>query len=143
MMSRSACHVPVFVAAATFALMSALPADARMLPRFNQQKNMRVSASFQTIVPISGPANVEAEARATEDARRSLYEIASRECSVIIKVFKGTCRISNLNVRSYVQNRGNGVRQIQVSASANYIVTRNPPDSPVESKDDDQRGKKL
>lgn len=132
-------RTPIILAAATFAFMAAAPADARSFSMMRGQQGMRVSASFQTIVPITGQSNVEEEAKATESARQSLYEIASRECSVITKVFKGKCKISNLNVRSYVQNRGNGLRQIQVSASATYIVTPERDDS----EDRDRDGKKL
>ncbi|MCC2095473.1 MAG: hypothetical protein KDJ29_01195 [Hyphomicrobiales bacterium] len=130
--------VPI-LAAALAAGLAASSADARSFYPMPGAKGMRVSASFQTMVPISGPSNVEAETKATESARRSLYEIAARECEVITRVFKGDCRIINLSVRSYVRDRGNGIRQISISANATYSVT---PDQEMD-RDTGDRGKKL
>jgi hypothetical protein len=131
------------LAAALAACLSAPSADARSFYPMPGMKGMRISASFQTNVPISGPSDVEAEAKATESARRSLYEVASRECDVITKVFKGSCRITNLNVRSYVQDRGNGLRQISVSANATYLVVPDGEDDRDGPRDGNDRGKKL
>ncbi len=120
MFNQSRKRIITALGLAAAATLYAAVAEARSFAAMG--KNMRVSASFQTVIPLAGPADVQAEAKATEDARRALYEIASRECAVITKVFKSTCHITNLNVRSYVRNRGNGIRQISINANANYLV---------------------
>lgn len=133
----------IFVAIAVLSTISVTSAtaldiqNARSLLQLQRQGGMRVTASFQTIVPITGQKSIEEEAKITESARVSLYEIASHECDVIAKVFKGNCRIMNLNMRSRIQNRSNGVRQVSINASATYLV------APEEFNDSDEQGKKL
>lgn len=106
-------------------LLAAGPVAARdmsMAQLMRGGKTMRISASFQTSVPVTGSMALEDEAKATESARKSLYQIAARECSVITQVFKGACQMASINVSSYMQDRGNGMRQIAVSANASYVV---------------------
>ena len=65
---------------------------------------------------------LQEESKAAENARQALYEIASRECEVIVRAFKGECRLMNISVNSYAQDRGNGLRGLQVSVNATYRV---------------------
>lgn len=114
-------YLPVLAALSVLTI-AANSASARDYRAMRGDSGMRVSASFQTNVPVTAPMSIEEEAKATEAARKSLYQIASRECEIITQVFKGECRMININVRSYVQDRGNGLRQISVSVNASYLV---------------------
>ncbi|MGE3247685.1 MAG: hypothetical protein AB7F96_07880 [Beijerinckiaceae bacterium] len=124
--------------AATAFLLSAATAtgaQARDIRSLMGKPGVQISSSFQTSVPVTGQMSVEEEARATESARKALYQIAARECDVIKAVFKGECRMTHLNVRSFIQDRGNGARQISVSANATYtIVSEYPPSDSGEKK---------
>ncbi len=120
-----------------FVALPAIARDSSMLRLAPGSNAMRISASFQTIVPVTGQMSLEDEAKATEIARKSLYQIAAHECAVITQVFKGNCQMVSINVSSYMQDRGNGLRQISVSANASYMVA---PDNSDQSAQD---GKKL
>ena len=85
-------------------------------------EGIQVNASFQTMVPLLTQGSLQDENKAAESARQSLYEIASRECDVISKVFNGECRLMNIGVNSHVQDRGNGLRGINISVNATFRV---------------------
>lgn len=83
---------------------------------------LQVNSSFQTMIPLTQGITASDETKATEGARERLYEMASKECDVIGRVFKGACRLLSINVNSYVQDRGNGLRGIQINVNARFSV---------------------
>ena len=109
------------VCAGIILVAATLPAAAQRVPR-SANEGLQVTSSFQTMLPVSSPMTLQEEAKASETARQALYEVASRECEVISKVFKGECRLMKINVNSYVQDRGNGLRGLQVSVNATYRI---------------------
>ena len=110
-----------YFALLALSILVASPASAQRSPR-PMSEGMQVNASFQTLIPIAPQASVQDESKATEAARQNLYELASRECEIIGRVFKGECQLVNLGVNSNVQDRGNGLRGIHISVNASFRV---------------------
>lgn len=68
-------------------------------------------------------SNSEASIKAQEDARRSLYESAARECEVLKAAIASDCRLETLNVnisRSYSSPQNEGVN---ANGNFGYRVT--------------------
>ena len=115
-------------ALASFSVICATPAlalDLSKIRSFRASPGMQITASFQTVIPVPASMSMEKQSKKTENARRALYQMADKECAIITQVFKGDCQIVRLNVRSHVQNRGNGLSRISISANANYRVRMN------------------
>lgn len=59
---------------------------------------VRAQVSITFVVPGSADdASPEAE-KLREGARKSVYEVASRECALLLSVLASDCRLQNLNV---------------------------------------------
>lgn len=63
---------------------------------FGADPIMRVTSAFRTPLPM-GDQQVP-EMKLQDEARRSLYEIAAKECAVLSSTFKAECRIVSMNV---------------------------------------------
>lgn len=83
--------------------------------------SIRVQVSIQRSMPA--PASVEDQAKAMEAARKLVYESADRECALLTEVFKGDCRLVNLNVNSSLYERGSSPPMINSNGSATYQLT--------------------
>ena len=68
----------------------------------------------------------EAQQRMEEAVRRSLYEAAMNECSVITSIFKGGCRLASLNVNSNTQERNENGYFVNGNANGTYELTVQP-----------------
>jgi hypothetical protein len=87
-----------------------------------QETWVRVQTSFNFFVP--GPTGDSEEARkSSENARRSIYEMAARECDLLRQVLAKDCRIeqvqSNIG-RQYGQQQQDGYT---VNGSVNLSIT--------------------
>jgi hypothetical protein len=68
----------------------------------------------------------EAQRRVEETVRRSLYEAAMNECTVITSVLKGVCRLASLNVNSNTQERNESAYFVNGNANGGYEITAQP-----------------
>ena len=66
---------------------------------------------------------VDEQRHAEEAVRRSLYEMAMNECSVITAIFKTRCRMASLNVNSNAQERNEALYSINGNATGTYELT--------------------
>jgi hypothetical protein len=120
----------------TFALASlllvALPASVEAQSRFNQMGNssdnppMRVQINFQTIGAMGPALSPEDQTKSGAAVRQALYKTAAGECAILSDVFKSDCKIIGLNVNSGVQNAGNGLQSVNVTANATYELAPQP-----------------
>jgi hypothetical protein len=66
---------------------------------------------------------VDEQRRVEEAVRRSLYEMAMNECTVITAVFKSGCGMASLNVNSNAQERNENLYSINGNATGTYELT--------------------
>jgi hypothetical protein len=66
---------------------------------------------------------VDEQRRVEEAVRRSLYQMAMNECTVITAVFKAGCRMASLNVNSNAQERNENLYSINGNATGTYELT--------------------
>jgi hypothetical protein len=66
---------------------------------------------------------VDEQRRVEEAVRRSLYETAMNECTVISAVFKAGCKMASLNVNSNAQERNENLYSINGNATGTYELT--------------------
>lgn len=90
---------------------SAQPAEQRTSVAMTAPKNnvrVQISMNFFVSAPTSDPS---AAVKAQEQARRTLYESAARECEVLLAVIASECRLESINVnmnRNYGQQQPEG-----------------------------------
>jgi hypothetical protein len=110
----------------------AIPASVDAQARFGQFGNspdsaaMRVQVNFQTVGTLAPAQSPEDQTASGAAIRQALYKSAAGECAVLSDVFKSDCKIVGLNVNSGVQNAGNGLQSINVTANATYELTPQP-----------------
>ena len=74
------------------------------------KNNVRVQVSMNFFVPAP-MSDSNAAVKAQEQARRTLYESAARECEVLLAVIASECRLESINVnmnRNYGQQQPEG-----------------------------------
>ena len=96
--------------------------DSRRFPGRTPDNSIRVTAQFQTVIPMTGTSEGQQET-ATTKARARLYETAQRECEILKGVFSGDCKVVNLNVSTSMQNGGVGIMALRMSINASYLIT--------------------
>jgi hypothetical protein len=86
-------RITAFVVAAT--LLSSLPAAAQAVAVERPNPPVRVNLSLSVFVP---GAVAEADDPKLRQARRSLYELAGRECELLRDVLAKDCRLEGIQV---------------------------------------------
>ncbi len=114
-------------AAALFApllvsLLLSSPVEARKMA-LPQEEIVNVNVNFNSQSPISDLSE-EAITKVRNEASRVLYEMAKKECALMLEVIAETCKLTNLNVSTQVQNYNNQApMQIYINSSANFAIT--------------------
>lgn len=87
-------------------------------------EQVRVSLSINIFVPT--PEDEGAQAlKAQEDARKMIYEAATRECETLRATIASDCRLEsiNVNVQRMLANQGYGQRNgYNISGSMSYRI---------------------
>ncbi|MBM3609044.1 MAG: hypothetical protein FJX29_11450 [Alphaproteobacteria bacterium] len=83
---------------------------------------IRITAKFNTLLPLSGVNETEHETAKTK-ARARLYELAQRECELLTAVFSSQCKIVSINVNASEQNQAGGLNILHMNISASYTIT--------------------
>lgn len=100
----------------------ASPVEARKMA-FPQEEVVNVSVSFNSQTPISDLTE-ETITRVRNEASRVLYEMAKKECALMLEVIAQTCKLTNLNVSTQIQNYNNQAPlQIYINSNANFAIT--------------------
>jgi hypothetical protein len=89
----------------------------------NHEGSVRVQSSISYFVP--GPSGDSDEAqKLRENARRSIYETAGRECELLMKTLARECRLESVN--SNISNRNYGSTQPEgftINGSMTFRIT--------------------
>lgn len=118
---------------AIFAVLSAASASAQttVIPQASNRITIaseprdaavRAQVSITFVVPgLADDASPEAE-KLREGARKSVYEVASRECALLLSVLATDCRLENLNVNISRQT-GPRTEGFVVRGTMSYRIT--------------------
>jgi hypothetical protein len=96
------------------------PADGARLSAGQIPTRIQVQMNISQRATMDG---VDGQRRVEEAVRRSLYEMAMNECTLITAIFNTGCRMASLNVNSNVQERNENVYSINGNATGTYELT--------------------
>ncbi len=86
------------------------------------QSQVRINIGMNMFVPA--PSGIDEKALAAQEkARRQIYQLAMKECTVLTETIAADCRIEGVNVNV---NRQHGQPQVEgftINANMNYRVT--------------------
>jgi hypothetical protein len=110
---------PTFVIAAILA--SCLPATAQTVLQERPNPPVRVTVGVNVFVP---GVIVGVDDPKLQQARRSLYELAGRECELLRDVIAKDCRLESIQVNfNRQQLYGQQVEGFQANANVNLQIT--------------------
>jgi hypothetical protein len=112
----------VLLALAPLALALPSAPAAAQSSAFPPTRVVNVSVNFNTQLPLPDLSE-EALAQTQKNGRLSLYRLARDECEVMRSVIAESCRLTNLNLSTQIQNHNNGQPlMLYVNASANFTI---------------------
>ena len=82
---------------------------------------VRINVSINIFVPSPGGMGDQAMAE-QEKARRQIYQLATRECAVILDTIAVDCKIETVNVNVHRHQGQQPVEGFQVGANMNFRV---------------------
>ncbi len=102
---------------------AAAPAEASILALTHGGQPVNVSVGFNTQVPLPDLSE-ETLAAAQKAGREYLYHLAQGECALLKAVIAKTCRLTNLNVNSQIQQQHQNAAQplLYINGNANFII---------------------
>jgi hypothetical protein len=87
-----------------------------------RDQGVRAQISIQLLVPSTADdTSVEAD-KAREDARKAMYDIAARECALLLAALATECRLENVNVNVSRQT-GARTEGFSVRGNMSYRIT--------------------
>ncbi len=102
---------------------AAAPAKASILALPHGTQPVNVSVGFNTQVPLPDLSE-ETLAAAQKAGREYLYHLAKGECALLKAVIAKTCRLTNLNVNSQIQQQHQNAAQpvLYINGTANFTI---------------------
>ena len=83
---------------------------------------VNVSVNFSTQIPLAD-LDGESLASSQETGRKFIYQLARDECVILKEVIADTCRLTNLNISTQIQNYNNGQPiMLYINGNANFAV---------------------
>ncbi len=104
---------------------AAAPAKASILALPYGGQPVNVSVGFNTQVPLPD-LREETLAAAQKAGREYLYRLGREECALLKAVIAKTCRLTNLNVNTNVQqqyHRNAAQPQLHINGTANFTIS--------------------
>ncbi len=102
---------------------AAAPAQASILALPHGGQPVNVSVGFNTQVPLPD-LREETLAAAQKAGREYLYRLGREECALLKAVIAKTCRLTNLNVNTQIQQHYNVAQpQLQINGTATFIIS--------------------
>ncbi|MCG8563266.1 MAG: hypothetical protein MI824_26010 [Hyphomicrobiales bacterium] len=101
--------------------LASVPAAARSAHGTN---DVKVSVSFNMQVPLADTSEASIT-EAQKDRRKLIYQVLSRECSVLKELIADTCRLTNVNVSTQIRShRHNQPLFLHLNGSAQFSITQ-------------------
>ena len=102
---------------------AAAPAKASILALPHGGQPVNVSVGFNTQVPLPD-LREETLAAAQKAGREYLYRLGREECALLKAVIAKTCRLTNLNVNTQIQQHHNAAQpQLHINGTANFTIS--------------------
>ncbi len=103
---------------------AAAPAKASILALPYGGQPVNVSVGFNTQVPLPDLSE-ETLAAAQKAGREYFYHLAQGECALLKAVIAKTCRLTNLNVNTQIQQQHQNAAQplLQINGTANFTIS--------------------
>ena len=115
--------IAAFATAASAQTITVRTGDSSMPSPIVEQA--RIALNISTFVP-SPNDNSEQTKKAEEDARRTVYDLASHECAILRDALAGDCRLESVNVNiqrnAPNQNFGQRVEGFNVNANLGFRI---------------------
>lgn len=106
-----------------------VPAKASIMAPFpGGAQPVNVNVGFNTQVPLPDLSE-ETLSAAQKAGREYVYALGSGECTLLLATIAETCRLTNLNVNTQVQqqHRHNAVQPLlNINGNANFQITLKP-----------------
>ncbi len=101
---------------------AAAPAQASILALPHGGQPVNVSVGFNTQVPLPD-LREETLAAAQKAGREYLYRLGREECALLKAVIAKTCRLTNLNVNTQIQQHYNAAQpMLHINGTANFTI---------------------
>ncbi len=103
---------------------AAAPAKASILALPHGTQPVNVSVGFNTQVPLPDLSD-ETLAAAQKAGREYLYRLGREECALLKAVIAKTCRLTNLNVNTQIQQQHQNAAQplLYINGTANFTIS--------------------
>jgi hypothetical protein len=121
-------HFPTYATLALLIAMAAMvliqpPAATAQTMPFPPTRVVNVSVNFNTQLPLPDLSE-QTLAETQKSGRLSLYRLARDECDVMKTVIADSCRLTNINVSTQIQNYNNGQPvMLYVNGNANFTIS--------------------
>ncbi len=101
----------------------AVPAKASIMAPFpGGSQPVNVSVGFSTQVPL--PDQDEATLAAAQRAGREyVYRLGRDECALLKETIAKTCRLTNLNINTQIQQHNNQPPRLHINGNANFTIS--------------------
>ncbi len=100
----------------------AVPAKASIIALPHGTQPVNVSVGFSTQVPL--PDLSEAALAAAQKAGREyVYRLGRDECALLKETIAKTCRLTNLNINTQIQQHNNQPPRLHINGNANFTIS--------------------
>jgi len=97
-------------------------ARASILSLPNDAQPVNVSVGFNSQLPLPDLSQ-QTLADAQEAGRRYIYGLGRDECALLIETIAKTCRLTNLNINTQIQQHNPGQPHLYINGSATFTIT--------------------
>ena len=101
----------------------AAPAEASIMALPHGTQPVNVSVGFNTQVPLADLSE-ETLAAAQKAGREYVYRLGRDECALLKAVIAKTCRLTNLNINTQIQQHNNpGAPLLYINGNATFTIS--------------------
>lgn len=97
------------------------PAEASILAPFDGAQPVNVSVGFNTQVPLPDLSD-ETLATAQRAGREYVYRLGRDECALLKATIAKTCRLTNLNINTQIQQHNNAQPLLYINGNASFTI---------------------
>ncbi len=102
---------------------AAAPAETSILALTHGGQPVNVSVGFNTQVPLPDLSE-ETLGAAQKAGREYLYRLARGECALLEAVIAKTCRLTNLNINTQIQQHHNAAQPLlHINGNASFTIS--------------------